>query len=65
MQEAFKRVMCGLVVFQDLTWHQADGLADAVEFTERIDGGVALASDALEGLTLLYLVEMNLRRERC
>ena len=46
----------GLVVFQDLSRHQALGLTDAVGPAKGIHRGVALAGDRLEGLTLLHLV---------
>ena len=46
----------GSIVFQNLSRHQTLGLADAVGSAEGIHGGVALAGDRLEGLTLLHLV---------
>ena len=46
----------GLIVFQNLSRHQTLGLTDAIGSAEGIHGGVALAGDRLEGLTLLYLV---------
>ena len=54
-----------LIVFQDLAWHQADVLADAVELAEGIDGSVTLAGDGLERLPFLDLVQVNLRCEGC
>ena len=52
-----------LVIFQNLTWHQADVLADMVQTAEGIDSGVALTCNGLQRLTLLDLVEVGLRSE--
>ena len=52
-----------LVIFQNLTGHQADVLADAVQAAEGINGGVALTCNGLQCLTLFHLVEMGLRSE--
>ena len=52
-----------LVVFQDLTWHQADVLADVVQTADGVNRGVALTSNSLKRLTLLHLVEVRLRSE--
>ena len=54
------QIIC-LIILQNLSWHQADVLADAVQTAECINCGVALAGNGLKGLTFLHLVEVGLR----
>ena len=50
-----------LVVFQDLTRHQANILADVIQLAECIDGHSALLGNRLQRLTFFHLVEVYLR----
>ena len=51
-------MVVGLVVLQNLSQLQSGVLADAVQLADGIDGGMALAGDGVQCLTLLYLVQM-------
>ena len=50
-----------LVVFQNLSWAQADVLADVVQLAELSNRGVVLAGNGLQGIALLNLVEVYIR----
>ena len=55
-------VSCCLVVLQDLSWCEAETLADVVQLAELVNGGAALLGNRCERLTLLHLVETCLTR---